>query len=75
MGRFFLVSCVGIVPTLEPGTAVSTHKNNTDIVVTEYGVAELRGKTIRERTRALIGIAHLNFRDELESKAKGMGCW
>jgi acyl-CoA hydrolase len=64
-----------IVPTLGPGTAVSTHKNNTDIVVTEYGVAELRGKTIRERTHALIDIAHPNFRDELKSEAKEMGYW
>ncbi len=64
-----------IVPTLDPGTAVSTHKNNTDIVVTEYGVAELRGKTIRERTHALIGIAHPNFRDELKHKAKELGYW
>ena len=64
-----------IVPTLDPGTAVSTHKNNTDIVVTEYGVAELRGKTIRERTHALIGIAHPNFRDVLKHKAKEIGYW
>jgi acyl-CoA hydrolase len=63
------------VPTLDPGTAVSTHKNNTDIVVTEYGVAKLRGKTIRERTHALIGIAHPNFRDELKHKAKELGYW
>jgi acyl-CoA hydrolase len=43
---------------LHPGAAVTTFKNVVDRVVTEYGVAELRGSTIRERTRKLIGIAH-----------------
>jgi ABC-type tungstate transport system substrate-binding protein len=42
---------------LHPGAAVTTFKNVVDRVVTEYGVAELRGSTIRERTRKLIGIA------------------
>jgi acyl-CoA hydrolase len=41
-----------------------------DCVVTEYGVAELRGSTIRERTRRLIGIAHPKFRDDLERRAR-----
>lgn len=64
-----------IVPTLRPGTAVSTHKNDVDTVVTEYGAATLKGKTIRQRTHALIGIAHPRFRDELKFKAKEMGYW
>ena len=63
-----------IVAQLHPGAAVTTFKNIVDRVVTEYGVAELRGSTIRERTRRertrkLIGIAHPKFRDELERKA------
>lgn len=62
-----------IVPTLPPGAAVSTSKNDVDIIVTEYGMAELRNKTIRERTRALIGIAHPKFREELEFQARKMG--
>jgi acyl-CoA hydrolase len=61
-----------IVAQLHPGAAVTTFKNTVDRVVTEYGVAELRGSSIRERTRKLIGIAHPKFRDELERKARKM---
>ncbi len=59
-----------IRPTLSPGSAVTTGKNTVDKVVTEYGVAELRGRSVRQRTRALIGIAHPRFRDELEAEAR-----
>jgi len=62
-----------IVAQLHPGAAVTTFKNVVDKVVTEYGVAELRGSSIRERTRKLIGIAHPKFRDDLENRARGMG--
>jgi acyl-CoA hydrolase len=62
-----------IVGQLHPGAAVTTFKNVVDKVVTEYGVAELRGSSIRERTRKLIGIAHPKFRDDLENRARGMG--
>jgi acyl-CoA hydrolase len=62
-----------IVAQLHPGAAVTTFKNVVDLVVTEYGVAELRGSSIRERTRKLIGIAHPRFRDELERKAREIG--
>ncbi|MDV2685035.1 acetyl-CoA hydrolase/transferase C-terminal domain-containing protein [Alkalihalophilus lindianensis] len=62
-----------IVPTLAKGSVVSTSKNDVDYIVTEYGVARLRGKTIRERAQALINIAHPNFRDELITQAKEMG--
>jgi len=61
-----------IVAQLHPGAAVTTFKNTVDRVVTEYGVAELRGSSIRERTRSLISIAHPKFRDELEGKAREM---
>jgi acyl-CoA hydrolase len=61
-----------IVARLHPGAAVTTFKNIVDRVVTEYGVAELRGSSIRERTRKLIGIAHPKFRDELERQAREM---
>ena len=54
------------------GAAITTGKNVVDGVVTEYGVAELRGSSIRERTRKLIGIAHPKFRAELERKAREM---
>jgi acyl-CoA hydrolase len=62
-----------IVPQLTVGAAVTTIKNTVDKIVTEYGVAELRGKTVAERTRSLIAIAHPKFRDELEARAKEMG--
>jgi acyl-CoA hydrolase len=62
-----------IVPRLAPGDAVTTPKNTVDKVVTEYGVAELRSRTIRERTLALIGIAHPKFRDELLADARRLG--
>ena len=62
-----------IVPQLTPGSAVTTLKNTVDKVVTEFGVAELRGRTIAERTRALIGIAHPDHRDHLRSEAHRLG--
>ena len=61
-----------IVPTLCAGTHVSTSKNDINYVVTEYGVAQLRGKSARQRCEALIGIAHPNFRSELRDAAKRM---
>ena len=61
-----------IAPVLSPGTHVSTSKNDVNYVVTEHGVAQLRGKTAKERARALIGIAHPRFRDELTEAARKM---
>lgn len=57
-----------IVPVFKPGDAVTTPRNDVDYVVTEYGVAHLRGQDIRERARRLISIAHPNFRDELKDQ-------
>jgi acyl-CoA hydrolase len=54
-----------IVPMLSPGAGVVTSRGLVRYVVTEYGVAYLHGKSIRERAKALIGIAHPKFRDEL----------
>lgn len=59
-----------IVPQLTPGTVVSTPRTLADTIVTEYGVAKLRGKTQRERAMELIGVAHPDFRAELEKEAK-----
>ena len=59
-----------IVPTLSPGTHVTTSKNDVDHVVTEYGVARLRGKSAGQRAAALIAIAHPQFRDELAAQAR-----
>ena len=62
-----------IVPTLRPGAAVTLSRNDVDYVVTEYGVAALRGTTIKERVERLIAIAHPKFRDELREEAKKIG--
>jgi acyl-CoA hydrolase len=51
---------------------VSTSKNDINYVVTEFGVAQLRGKTAKQRAEALIGIAHPDFRGELREAAKKM---
>ncbi len=61
-----------IVPWLSPGTHVSTSKNDINYVVTEFGVAQLRGKSAHQRCEALIAIAHPNFRAELRESAKKM---
>ncbi|MEG6584782.1 acetyl-CoA hydrolase/transferase family protein [Dendrosporobacter sp. 1207_IL3150] len=58
-----------IAAELDCGAAVSTSRNDVHYVVTEYGVAELRGKSLRERARALIAIAHPDFRAALSEKA------
>ncbi|MBF0443212.1 MAG: acetyl-CoA hydrolase/transferase family protein [Oligoflexales bacterium] len=54
-----------IVRELDRGAAVTTSRNDVHYVVTEYGIACLRGKTLRQRAQELIGIAHPDFRDEL----------
>ena len=61
-----------IVPALTAGTHVSTSKNDVDYVVTEYGVAQLRGKSAKQRALELIGIAHPKFRGQLSEQAKQM---
>jgi 4-hydroxybutyrate CoA-transferase len=58
-----------IAATLKPGAGVVTTRNHVHYVVTEYGVAYLYGKTIKERARALIEIAHPDFQEQLEEKA------
>ena len=60
------------ISVLNPGTHVSTSKNDINYVVTEYGVAQLRGQSAQQRTKALIAIAHPKFRDELTEQAKQM---
>lgn len=64
-----------IVPFLHEGAAVTTSRNDTDYVVTEYGIAWLRGLNVAERAKALIGIAHPDFREELQRKAEEYGIW
>jgi acyl-CoA hydrolase len=58
-----------IVPQLPAGDVVTTLKNTVDKVVTEWGVAELRGRSIRQRAAALIAVAHPDHRDRLRAEA------
>jgi acyl-CoA hydrolase len=62
-----------IVPQLAAGDVVTTLKNTVDKVVTEWGVAELRGRSLRQRAAALIAIAHPDHRDHLTFEAKRLG--
>ncbi len=59
-----------IVPTLKPGAAVTLTRTDVMYVVTEYGAVNLKGKSVRERARSLISIAHPDFRGELRRYAK-----
>lgn len=54
-----------IVPMLPSGSAVTLHRSNTDHIVTEYGIAYMRGRTVRERTIALISVSDPKFREKL----------
>ncbi len=62
-----------ISPLLPEGSGVTTTRNDVHYIVTEYGVASLYGKTIRQRAQALIHIAHPKFRDELTHAAHKLG--
>jgi len=65
-------SLSSIVPVLSPGAAVTLSRNDVDYVVTEYGIAGLRGTNIGERVRRLSAIAHPKFREMLQHEAKKM---
>lgn len=62
-----------IKPILTPGAVVTVPRNVADIIVTEYGVAYMRGRTVRERAQQLIAIAHPDFRADLRAEAKKLG--
>ena len=62
-----------ICASLTPGAVCTTSKNDVDYVVTEYGIAHLRGQSLASRARQLISIAHPDFRDELLFEAKKRG--
>ncbi len=61
-----------VVPMLKQGAGVVTSRNHVHFIVTEFGVAKLYGKTIRQRAHELIGIAHPDFRKDLEKQAKAL---
>lgn len=62
-----------IAPTLTPGSAVTVPRQDLDWVVTEYGAAHMKGRTVGERARLMISIAHPDFRDQLTAEAKTLG--
>lgn len=62
-----------IVPQLALGAEVTVPSQDVDTIVTEYGVAELRGRCLKERAEALIRIAHPDFRDELREEVERLG--
>ena len=59
-----------ILPSMSDGLLVTTPRHQTDVVITEFGAAELRGKSVRERAQCLAAIAHPDFRDELQAAAE-----
>lgn len=61
--------------TLTPGAPVTISRNVTDYIVTEYGIAKMRGASIRERAKSLIAIAHPDFREELTKQAHDLMLW
>ncbi len=67
-GKISRITC-----ELDRGAAVTTSRNDVHYVVTEYGLADLRGKSLRERAKALIAISHPDFRDSLAAEAKEKG--
>ena len=62
-----------IKPILTPGSVVTISRNIADIIITEWGVAYMRGRTVKERAAQLIAIAHPDFREELTFEAKKLG--
>jgi acyl-CoA hydrolase len=62
-----------IVPTLAPGAGVTVPSQDVDTIITEFGVAELRGRSVKDRMEALVRIAHPNFRDWIRDEAHRLG--
>ena len=54
-----------IVAFVDQGAAITTSRNDVDYIVTEYGIAPMKGKSLRERAKNLINIAHPSFKEEL----------
>ena len=61
-----------VVPTLTPGAVVTTPRNEVHWLVSEYGAVNLKGRTTHERAKAIIGLAHPKFRDELTEAARAL---
>ena len=65
--------CPASGSNLGPDLLVTTPRHQVDVVITEHGAAELKGRTVRERALALAEIAHPDFRDELRGTAAQLG--
>ncbi len=59
-----------IIPNITPGGIITTPRSCADYVITEYGVAKIKGQSVRQRAKNIIAIAHPDFRDELQSEAR-----
>ncbi len=57
------------MPSFTAGAVITTPRHHVDVIITEYGAAELEGRTVRERREALAAIAHPQFRDEILATA------
>ena len=64
-----------ITAQLEPGSIVTLSRNELDYVVTEYGIAPLRGRSVRQKVHNLIAVAHPDFRAELQAQAEKLMLW
>lgn len=64
-----------IMPVLAPGAIVTLSRNNIDYIVTEFGIAPMKGRSVRERVENLIAIAHPNFRAQLRESAAQYMIW
>jgi len=64
-----------IVPFLAKGAGVTLQRNDVDYIVTEYGVAPLRGRTVKERVNNLAAVAHPDFRKQLREAADEYMLW
>lgn len=64
-----------IQPILTPGSIISISRNLVDYVVTEYGIAKLKDRTVRQRVENLIAIAHPDFRADLRKQADSLMLW
>lgn len=62
-----------IVPTLAPGAGVTVPSQDVDTIITEYGMAELRGRSVKDRMEALIRVAHPDFREWIRDEAHRLG--
>ncbi|HBK86103.1 MAG TPA: 4-hydroxybutyrate--acetyl-CoA CoA transferase, partial [Firmicutes bacterium] len=64
-----------IVAQLPAGAKVTLGRNDIDYIVTEYGIAHLKGRSIRDRVEAMINISHPDFREELRLEANKLQLW